>query len=213
MKSGEKRANSNRPEAKNGDPKSADSKGGGVRGAGLRLVSPAEFRSRYESLRAQIEAVLDADEPCALVGIKRGGAVLARRLWKDLAPSDKSLEYGELDISFYRDDYHLKQGSPRVLGTEITFPVEGRGIVLIDDVLFTGRTVRAAIDQLLDFGRPRRIWLGVLIDRGHRELPISADFVGQTVETGLRDRVIVTLRELGDADDAVDLVPAAEAAG
>ena len=115
--------------------------------------------------------------------------------------------YGEVDISLYRDDYHLKVGHARVLGTEIPFAVDGLRILLVDDVLYTGRTVRAAIDQLLDFGRPRVIQLAAFIDRGHRELPIAANIVGTTIPTRPDDRVQVNLTELG-GQDGVDLIRA-----
>jgi pyrimidine operon attenuation protein / uracil phosphoribosyltransferase len=145
-----------------------------------------------------------------LPGRPRGGAILARRLRKDLqagAPPGTAGEIplGEVDISLYRDDYHLQAGQPRVLGTEISFDVEGKLILLVDDVLYTGRTVRAAIDQILDFGRPRKILLAVLIDRGHRELPIASDFTGRRIETAREDRVEVSFRET-DGEDRVELI-------
>jgi pyrimidine operon attenuation protein / uracil phosphoribosyltransferase len=143
--------------------------------------------------------------PWALVGIKRRGAVLARRLWKELSSSAAPLLYGEVDISLYRDDYHLQTGQPEVLGTEISFAVDGVNILLVDDVLYTGRTVRAAMDLILDFGRPRVISLAVFIDRGHRELPIAANFVGKEVKTGGEDQVRVKLTELKE-EDGVELL-------
>jgi pyrimidine operon attenuation protein/uracil phosphoribosyltransferase len=141
----------------------------------------------------------------ALVGIKRRGAVLARRLWKTLGTKDRPLLYGEIDISLYRDDYHLQTEKPMVLGTEISFRVDGVKILLVDDVLYTGRTVRAAMDLLLDFGRPRVISLAVFVDRGHRELPIAANFVGKELPTERQDQVLVTLAEMGE-EDGVQLI-------
>lgn len=141
----------------------------------------------------------------ALVGVKRRGAILARRLHEAFTAAGLSLLYGEVDISLYRDDYHLQVGNPRVLGTEIPFSVDGVKILLIDDVLFTGRTVRAAIHQLLDFGRPRVIQLAIFIDRGNRELPIAPDFVGKHVQTQPEDRVKVQLAEL-DGGDGVQII-------
>ena len=148
-------------------------------------------------------------ERWALVGIKRRGAILAGRVRESLVAAGHSLPYGEVDISLYRDDYHLQHSQPRVLGTEIPFAVDGMKILLVDDVLFTGRTVRAAIDLLLDFGRPRVIQLAVFIDRGHRELPIAADLTGKIVVTQPGDRVKVRLAELGEAD-GVRLILGAE---
>ena len=146
----------------------------------------------------------DSGEPWALVGIKRRGAILAERVRESLACAGLSVAYGEVDISLYRDDYHLQTINPRVQGTEIPFAIDGVRVLLVDDVLFTGRTVRAAIDQLLDFGRPRVIQLAVLIDRGHRELPIAGDIVGYSVTTERDDRVKVQLHEL-DGRDSVQL--------
>lgn len=185
--------------------------------ASRRLIRPDEFPSSLASLEGQIAAAMREStfEPAcwAIVGIKRKGAVIAKRLWERLRKTDPDLAYGELDIALYRDDYHLKKGNPVVSGTEIGFPVEGASIVLVDDVLFTGRTVRAAMHQLLDFGRPRRIWLAVLVDRGNRELPIEADHVAHRIATDVSDRIVVSLRELGEKEDAVDLVVGAEPAG
>ena len=168
------------------------------------------FAGWYDVIRAAIEA--DATEesdgkvhPWALVGIKRRGAVLARRVYDQLQGANLAPLYGEVDISLYRDDYHLQVGHARVLGTEIPFAVDGLRILLVDDVLYTGRTVRAAIDQLLDFGRPRVIQLAAFIDLGHRELPIAANIVGKTILTRPDDRVQVNLAELG-GQDGVDLI-------
>lgn len=179
-----------------------------------RIIESEEFATVfadwYEAIRAAIE--VDADEvgdddahPWALVGIKRRGAVLARRVFEQLKRVNIAPLYGEVDISLYRDDYHLKVGHARVLGTEIPFAIDGLRILLVDDVLYTGRTVRAAIDQLLDFGRPRVIQLAAFIDRGHRELPIAANIVGTTIPTRPDDRVQVNLAELG-GQDGVDLI-------
>jgi len=141
----------------------------------------------------------------ALVGIKRRGAVLARRLHSALRTEHSEMLHGEIDISLYRDDYHLRTEKPMVLGSRIPFRVEGLKILLVDDVLFTGRTVRAAMDLILDFGRPRLISLAVFVDRGHRELPIAANLVGREVPTERDDQVLVTLEEMGEAD-GVELV-------
>ena len=192
--------------AAGGDPNHPPSRG--PQPGRRTLVSGPEFADIYAPWARAIAAAFSPPEPWALVGIKRGGAILARRLRDGIAAGPgrgAEVAYGEVDIALYRDDYHLQESQPRVQGTEIPFNVEGTGIVLVDDVLFTGRTVRAAIDQILDFGRPRKILLAVLIDRGHRELPIAADFTGRKVSTRLDDRVEVSFRET-DGEDRVDLI-------
>ncbi len=179
-----------------------------------RLIESEEFSTVFDGWYDVIRAAIEADapeesdgeaHPWALVGIKRRGAVLARRVHDQLQGANLTPLYGEVDISLYRDDYHLQVGPARVLGTEIPFAVDGLRILLVDDVLYTGRTVRAAIDQLLDFGRPRVIQLAAFIDRGHRELPIAANIVGKTILTRPDDRVQVNLAELG-GQDGVDLI-------
>ena len=185
--------------------------GTGAKGSGSRtLIGPAEFARIYEAWASAVAAAMTGDEPWAIVGIKQRGAILARRLRGRIReggtrPGGMEVAFGEVDISLYRDDYHLKASQPRVLGTEIHFPVDGRGIVLVDDVLFTGRTVRAAIDLILDFGRPRKILLAVFVDRGHRELPIAPDIVGRRIETAAGDLVEVAFRE-SDGEDRVELI-------
>ncbi len=140
--------------------------------------------------------------PVALVGIHRRGAILARRLHGlvcELLHSD--LPLGVLDISFYRDDLTIRPSAPVVLSTQLDFPIENRTVVIVDDVLYTGRTVRAAIDAIFDFGRPARVQLAALIDRGHRELPIRPDYVGKNVPTSHIERVNVSLHELDGRDE------------
>ena len=184
----------------------------------VRLVDEQEFDRVFAEWLARIRATIlvggpgsgDGDvAPWALVGIKRRGAVLARRIWQELSKECPSLLYGEVDISLYRDDYHLQTSTPRVLGTEISFRVDGVNILLVDDVLYTGRTVRAAMDLILDFGRPHVISLAVFVDRGHRELPIAANFTGKTISTEREDRVSVRLKELQETD-WVELIPRKE---
>ncbi|MGZ5290173.1 MAG: bifunctional pyr operon transcriptional regulator/uracil phosphoribosyltransferase PyrR [Actinomycetota bacterium] len=138
-----------------------------------------------------------------LVGIANRGDHLARRLAAEIQRIEGTeVRVGVLDITFYRDDIGLKAEAPEVHETRIPFDISGTTVVLVDDVLFTGRTIRAAMDALMDFGRPRRIQLAVLVDRGHRELPIRADFVGKNVPTRRADDVRVLVTEL-DGDDAV----------
>ena len=137
----------------------------------------------------------------AIVGIHRRGAVLAQRLHRlveDLL--DREVPLGDLDISFYRDDLAHRPEHPVVHASHVDFPLDGRTVVLVDDVLYTGRTVRAAIDALFDYGRPARIQLAVLADRGHRELPFRADYVGKNLPTSLREEVRVLLEELDGHD-------------
>lgn len=153
-------------------------------------------------------------EKVALVGIHTRGAVLATRLHGILEDlSDKDLPLGELDISFYRDDLSVRGpgDQPVVHSTKIDFPLEGVTVVLVDDVLYTGRTVRAAIDALFDYGRPERIQLAVLCDRGHRELPIRADYVGKNIPTAPDERVSVQVTEV-DGSDGVEISGPPEAA-
>lgn len=140
----------------------------------------------------------------AIIGIHTRGAVLARRLHAQLAElTDAELPIGDLDISFYRDDLGAKSpaAQPVVHASHIDFDLTGKTVVLIDDVLFTGRTVRAAIDALFDYGRPQRIQLAVLCDRGHRELPIRPDYVGKNLPTAREERVNVRLEELDEVDE------------
>jgi pyrimidine operon attenuation protein / uracil phosphoribosyltransferase len=146
--------------------------------------------------------------PPALVGIHRRGAFLARRLQAQLQERvGVAVALGELDIGFYRDDVAQRPDAPVVHASHVDFDVSGRTIVVIDDVLYTGRTVRAAIEALFDYGRPARVQLGVLADRGHRELPIRPDYVGKNLPTSRAEHVHVRVREL-DGRDEVTIAPA-----
>jgi pyrimidine operon attenuation protein/uracil phosphoribosyltransferase len=145
-----------------------------------------------------------------LVGIRTNGVYLARRLAAKIAEIEGApVSLGELDITLYRDDLSTIKDHPLVRKTEIPFDLTDRKVVLVDDVLFTGRTIRAAMDGVMDLGRPRLIQLAVLIDRGHRELPIRADYVGKNMPTGFDERVKVFLREEGQ-DDRVVILPGPE---
>jgi pyrimidine operon attenuation protein/uracil phosphoribosyltransferase len=146
-------------------------------------------------------------ERVALVGIQTRGVPLASRLRRLVAErSGIELELGALDITFHRDDVHVRDGGrppgrqPVVRATSIPFPLEGKTVVLVDDVLYTGRTIRAAIDALLDFGRPARVQLAALVDRGHRELPIRPDYVGKNLPTARSERIQVELVEVDEID-------------
>jgi pyrimidine operon attenuation protein/uracil phosphoribosyltransferase len=139
-----------------------------------------------------------------LVGIRRRGVPLAERIAAAIADFEGvRVPVGQLDITLYRDDLRMRGPAPLVRKTEIQPDITGKVVVLVDDVLYTGRTVRAALDAIADLGRPERIQLAVLVDRGHRELPIRADFVGKNVPTARAEHVEVRLREAGDADDEV----------
>lgn len=144
-------------------------------------------------------------EGLALVGIRRRGVPLARRLAARIREIEgQEVPVGVLDITLYRDDLTERGEWPQVERTEVPFPVRGRRIVLVGDVLYTGRTARAALDALLDLGRPESVQLAVLIDRGHRELPIRADYVGKNVPTSRRENVEVRVTEI-DGEDGVYL--------
>ncbi|MDI6803538.1 MAG: bifunctional pyr operon transcriptional regulator/uracil phosphoribosyltransferase PyrR [Bacteroidota bacterium] len=145
-------------------------------------------------------------ESIALVGIKTRGEFIAKRLAELITSIEKKeMLIGMLDITLYRDDLRAKLKQPILKGTDIVFDVTDKNIVLVDDVLFTGRTIRAALDQLMDLGRPKTIQLAVLIDRGHRELPIRADFVGKNVPTSDNQEIQVRLKEV-DGEDSVLLI-------
>jgi len=149
-------------------------------------------------------------ESVALVGIHTRGVPIAQRLRRLVEErSGVALELGQLDITFHRDDVHVRSGSaprrpqPIVRDTRLEFELEGRTVILVDDVLYTGRTIRAAIDALIEYGRPDRVQLAVLADRGHRELPIRPDYVGKNLPTARGDRVQVELNEIDEIDRVV----------
>ncbi len=151
-----------------------------------------------------VERARERGGELAVIGIRRGGIHLAERLRREIAgTSGRVPPLGSLDIALYRDDLSERSAAPVVGPTDIRFPVAGATIVLVDDVLYTGRTVRAALDELVDFGRPRRVLLAVLVDRGGRELPIAADVVGARVDVADGEQVEVGLVEGGAAVDAV----------
>ena len=167
-------------------------------------ISKALSRVAHEIIERNGE---DGLERVALVGIQSRGAPLASRLRRLVAErSGTELPVGVLDITFHRDDVHVRDGGrppgrqPVVRATSIAFPIEGMSVVLVDDVLFTERTIRAAIDALFEFGRPARVQLAVLVDRGHRELPIRPDYVGKNLPTGRGERIQVELVELDERD-------------
>jgi pyrimidine operon attenuation protein/uracil phosphoribosyltransferase len=144
----------------------------------------------------------------ALVGIRSRGDEVAERLVTMLAEDDRELLFGTLDISLYRDDFEHIHENPKLQGSDIEFSLEDKTIILVDDVLFTGRTIRAALDALSDYGRPGKVELAVLIDRGHREMPIQPDYVGISLATQRLDHVLVSL-EGTDGEDKVEIIPRA----
>jgi len=164
------------------------------------LLNAAAINRVLMRIAHEIAERHENSQAMALIGIQRGGVHLAHRLGGQLqAIWGHSVPVGSLDVSMHRDDLG-RQAAPKVHPTVIPFDVTDKTVVLVDDVLFSGRTVRAAMDALNDFGRPLRIQLAVLIDRGHRELPIKADFVGKNVPTSLHERVDVRLLEDGQED-------------
>jgi pyrimidine operon attenuation protein/uracil phosphoribosyltransferase len=166
-----------------------------------KVMDAEKVESTIQSLAAEIHAV-HADRPLAFVGIHTRGVLLADRLVNELRSRRDHIEQGTLDISLYRDDLDNLAALPTIEGSDIPFEVEGASIILCDDVLFTGRTIRAAINVLLDYGRPERIELAVLADRGHRELPIAATYAGITVSTRIEDYLRVHFKET-DGEDRV----------
>jgi pyrimidine operon attenuation protein/uracil phosphoribosyltransferase len=177
------------------------------------VLGERDMRSALVRIAHEIAERNPEPPPPALVGIHRRGAFLAERLqgWlADLVADEVAL--GDLDIGFYRDDVATRPEAPVVHASHIDFDVTGRTIVIVDDVLYTGRTVRAAIDALFDYGRPERVQLAVLVDRGHRELPIRPDYVGKNLPTSTAEHVHVRVSEL-DGRDEVAIAPAARAVG
>lgn len=145
-----------------------------------------------------------------LVGMRTRGEFLAQRIQEKIKEIEKaSPELGVLDVTLYRDDFNTRIKQPQINITNIDFDITEKDVILIDDVLYTGRTVRAALDALMDYGRPNTIQLCVLIDRGHRELPIKADFVGKSIPTSINEAVKVKMKEIDD-EDSVYLVDMAE---
>ncbi|HKD59542.1 MAG TPA: bifunctional pyr operon transcriptional regulator/uracil phosphoribosyltransferase PyrR [Terracidiphilus sp.] len=171
-----------------------------------RLMSASEIERTLVRLAHEIVEKSNGSEDLALIGIKRRGVPLAQRLGKLISSIEKRpVDTGTLDIQFYRDDLSTTDARPVVTPGALGCEVEGRDVVLCDDVLYTGRTIRAALDALFDHGRPRRVQLAVLIDRGHRELPIEATYVGRHVPTSSREIIEVKFHEV-DKDEQVLLV-------
>ena len=168
---------------------------------GRRIMTADEIRRATIRLSHEIVEKQAGTDGLLLIGIQRRGVPLASRIAEAIAENESvEIPVGALDITFYRDDLSLVAQQPVVKGTDLPFGIDGRTVVLVDDVLYTGRTIRAAMDALVDFGRPQAIRLAVLVDRGHRELPIRADHVGKNVPTSREEIVRVHLEEIDDED-------------
>jgi pyrimidine operon attenuation protein/uracil phosphoribosyltransferase len=185
---------------------------------GRQIMTADEIRRATIRISHEIVEKQAGTAGLALVGIQRRGVPLARRIADAIGEHEGvPVPVGALDITFYRDDLSLVAQQPVVKGTDLPFDLNGSTVVLVDDVLYTGRTIRAAMDALVDFGRPQAIRLAVLVDRGHRELPIRADHVGKNVPTSREETVRVHIAEI-DGEDGVDIEravaePAAAAVG
>ena len=173
-----------------------------------RLLSAQEVQRAIERLYRAVRPRLPDDPRIVVIGVRTRGDTLARRLVRRLRDDlpNLSVDYGTLDITFYRDDLSRRRGVPLVRATEIDFDLDDIWTLLVDDVLMSGRSVRAALDALADFGRPRCVRLAVLIDRGGRELPIAADFVGATIRAPRGARIQVKLKE-NDGEEGVFITP------
>ncbi len=170
------------------------------------ILNSKDLERALKRIAHEIIEKNNGTENLCLVGIQKGGIILAQRLASQIeAIEGGHIEIGALDITFYRDDLNMKKEQPVVKTTDITFSITDKTVVLVDDVLFTGRSIRSAMDALIDFGRPSSIQLAVLIDRGHRELPIRADYVGKNIPTSFNDRVEVYLKEKNE-DEKVLLI-------
>lgn len=168
------------------------------------IIQADEINQAVRGMAEKIKA-RHGDKPLAIIGIRSRGDVVAERICNILIEDEREIFFGTLDISLYRDDYEHLRENPLLQATEIDFPVDDAVIILVDDVLFTGRTIRAALDALADYGRPAKVELAVLVDRGHREMPIMADFVGILLETDRRDHVIVSLEGV-DGLDQIEII-------
>ena len=175
---------------------------------GRRIMTPDEIRRAVVRISHEIVEKQAGTDGLLLIGIQRRGVPLAARIAEAIRENEGvEIPVGALDITFYRDDLSMVAQQPVVKGTELPSGIEGRTIVLVDDVLYTGRTIRAALDALIDLGRPRAIQLLCLVDRGHRELPIRPDFIGKNVPTSRHEKVAVRLEEVDGVDEVVLIQP------
>jgi pyrimidine operon attenuation protein/uracil phosphoribosyltransferase len=171
-----------------------------------QIIDEPGFERTITRLAHEILEKNKGSETIVIVGIRTRGEFIARRIAKKIDEVEgTTVPIGSLDITLYRDDLLGKLDQPQLKGTDIIFDFNGKNVILIDDVLFTGRTIRAALDELIDLGRPRSIQLAVLVDRGHRQLPIRADYVGKNVPTSAGESIRVHVKEV-DGEDAVLLM-------
>jgi pyrimidine operon attenuation protein / uracil phosphoribosyltransferase len=171
-----------------------------------QIIDEAGFERTITRLAHEILEKNKGAESIVIVGIRTRGEFIARRIARKIEEVEGvTLKIGSLDITLYRDDLLGKLEQPQLKGTDILFDLNDRNVILIDDVLYTGRTIRAALDELIDLGRPKTIQLAVLVDRGHRQLPIRADYVGKNVPTSSSESIRVHVREV-DGEDAVLLM-------
>lgn len=171
-----------------------------------RAMDEQDIRRSLARMAHEIVEDLAGEGRLLLVGIHRGGVPLAYRLARLIGEIESAVpEVGEMDITLYRDDLYTGLEHPVLGDTRLPESITGAHVILVDDVLFTGRTVRAALDELMDFGRPACIKLAVLVDRGHRELPVAGDYVGRTIDTAKVDRITVEAGNVPGADDCVIL--------
>jgi len=169
-----------------------------------KILDEEAIGRSLERIAHEVVEKVSRIEDVAIVGIKNRGAYLGQRLAGKIEKiAGVQIPVGALDITLYRDDLTEASEQPVVHATEIDFDIEGKNIILVDDVLYTGRTIRCALDALIDFGRPGMIQLAVLIDRGHRELPIRADYVGKNVPTSAKEVIVLKLKESDGKDEAV----------
>ncbi|MEW6702823.1 MAG: bifunctional pyr operon transcriptional regulator/uracil phosphoribosyltransferase PyrR [Bacteroidota bacterium] len=175
-----------------------------------KIIDEEGFNRTLTRLAHEILEKNKGSKNLVLIGMRTRGEFIAERIKQKIQEIDNSVpSYGVLDVTLYRDDFRTRLKQPEISVTNITFDVNNRDVILIDDVLYTGRTVRAALDALMDLGRPNTIQLCVMVDRGHRELPIKADFVGKNIPTSINEEVRVRVKE-ADGEDAVYLVNAPE---
>ena len=170
------------------------------------LLSKDEVKKTLIRLSHEIIEKNNSINDTAIIGIRTRGEIIAKRILNNIdSLCSKSFIFGTLDVTFYRDDFSSNLGSPKVGPSDISFDVNNKHIILVDDVLYTGRTIRAAIEEIFSFGRPASIKVCVLIDRGHRELPIKADFVGKSYPTSSNEHIHVYVNEI-DNKERVDLL-------
>lgn len=171
------------------------------------LVDEEAISKSIARISFEIAEKCEDPERLAIVGIKTGGEYIARRIHSEIQRIEgRELPFGVIDISLYRDDHIDVGDQPTLMGTDLPFRISGSKIILVDDVFFTGRTIRAALDAIIDFGRPAAVQLAVLADRGHQELPIRPDYVGRDIKTARRDFVRVVLKEMNYNKDGIFLL-------